>query len=42
MFMVQFKEGHFFFAVRALERVIIHGKQEALAPGIEIKDDPVF
>lgn len=25
-----------------MQRVIAHGKQETLAPGVEIKDDPVL
>ena len=42
MFMIQLKEEHFFFAVWTFQRVIAHGKQEPLTPGIEIKDDSVF
>lgn len=42
MFMVQLKKEHFFFAVRTLQRVIAHSKQEPLTPGIKIKDDPMF
>lgn len=42
MFVIQFKKEHFFFAVWALQWVISHGKQETLAPGIEIKDNPMF
>lgn len=42
MFMIQFKKVHFCFAVWTLQRVIAHGKQKALAPGVEIKDDTVL
>lgn len=42
MFIVQLKKEHSFFAVGTLQRVIAHGKQETLAPGIETKDDPVL
>ena len=42
MLIVQLKKEHFFFAVGTLQRVIAHGKQETLAPGIETKDDPVL
>ena len=42
MFIVQLKKEHFFFAAGTLQRVIAHGKQETLAPGIETKDDPVL
>lgn len=42
MFVIQLKEEHFFFAVGTLQRVIAHSKQEALTPGIKIKDAPMF
>lgn len=42
MFMVQLKKEHFFFAARALQRVITHGEQKAYAPCIEAEDDSVF
>jgi len=40
--MVQTKKDHFFFAVWTLQWVIAHRKQKTLAPGVEIKDDPVL
>ena len=42
MLIVQLKKEHFFFAVWTLQRVIAHGKQETIAPGVEIKEDPVL
>lgn len=42
MFVIQLKKEHFLFAAWTLQGVIAHGKQEALAPGVEIKDDPVL
>lgn len=42
MFMIQLKKEHFFFAAWTLQGIIAHGKQKAVAPGVEIKDDPVF
>ena len=42
MFMVQLKKEHFFFAVRALQWIIAHSQQKALAPGVEIKKNPVL
>ena len=31
-----------FFAVWTLQRVIAHGKQETITPGVEIKEFPVL
>lgn len=42
MFMIQLKKEYFFFAVWTLQRVITHGEQKTIAPGIKIKDYPVF
>ena len=42
MFIIQLKKKHFFFAVWTLQRVIAHGKQETIASGVEIEDDPVL
>lgn len=42
MFVVQLKKEHLIFAVWTLQRVIAHSKQKAPAPGVEIKDKPVF
>ena len=42
VFMIQLKKEHFFFAVWTLQRVITHGEQKTIAPGIKIKDYPVF
>ncbi len=42
MFIVQLKKEHFFFAVGTLQRVIAHGKQETIAPGVKIKNNPVL
>lgn len=42
MFMVQFKKEHLFFAVWTFQRVVAHSKQKAVAPGVEIKDNPMF
>lgn len=36
------QERAFLFAVWTLQRVIAHGKQETIAPGVEIKEDPVL
>ena len=40
--MIQLKKEHFFFAVWTLKGVITHGEQKTIAPGIKIKDYPVF
>lgn len=40
--MIQLKKEHSFFAVWTLQGVIPHGKKKTLAPGIKIKNDPVF
>jgi len=42
VFVVQLKKDHFFFTVWTLQGVIAHREQETLAPGVEIKDDPVL
>jgi len=42
VFVVQLNKDHFFFAVWTLQGIIAHRKQEMLAPGVEIKDDPVL
>ncbi len=42
MLIVQLKKEHFFFAVGTLQRVIAHGKQETIAPGVKIKNNPVL
>lgn len=42
MFMIQLKKEHFFFAVWTLQGVIAHGEQKTIAPGVKIKDYPVF
>ena len=40
--MIQLKKEHFFFAVWTLQRGITYGEQKTIAPGIKIKDYPVF
>ena len=39
---IQFKKGHFLFAVRALERVISERKEEHLTPPVEAAEDAVL
>lgn len=42
MFEIQFKKGHFLFAVRALERVIPERKEDHLTPPVKAAENVVF